>query len=110
MTTFHKVTKYIATGFAILLAVAIIGGIFGAVGLFCGFFSEGDITEDMTVYSVASHINNLNIEINAANLYIKKGEAFSVESNLKELSVEEKGDVLTVRETKSFTEIMKERL
>ena len=103
MTTAQKVIKYLAIAFAIFLTVTIIGGILSTVGLLGGFFAGDAVSEDMKTYSVTSEIRNLNIHINAADLSIKEGDAFSVESNLKHLKVEEKGDVLTVEETKKFS-------
>ena len=78
MTTFQKVIKYLAVAFAIFLIVAIIGGILGAIGLFGGFFTGDAVTEDMQTYSISTEIRELDIEINAADLYIKEGESFSV--------------------------------
>lgn len=102
MTTLQKVIKYLAIAFAIFLTVAIIGGILSAVGLFGGLFAGDAVSEDRKTYSVTNDIQNLDIRINAADLYIKEGDAFSVESNLKHLKVEEKGGVLTIEETKRF--------
>ncbi len=104
MTDFQKVVKYIAIAFAIALTVAIVGGIFNAIGLLGGLFSEdNEATDDIKTYSITSDINKLKIEINAADLYIKKGDEFSVESNLKKLKVKEKNGTLTLEEkSKNF--------
>ena len=102
MTPFQKIIKRVAFALAIFLAVAIIGGLLSAVGLFGGFFGNDAVTDDMKTYSISSVINNLNIRINAADLYIKKGDAFIVESNLKHLKVEENGGILTILETKKI--------
>ena len=102
MTTLQKVIKYLAIAFAIFLTVTIIGGILSAVGLFGGLFAWDTATEDMKTYTVESEIHNLKILINAADLYIKEADDFSVESNLKYLKVEEKGDALIIEETKKF--------
>lgn len=103
MTTLQKVIKYLAIAFAIFLTVTIIGGILSAVGLFGGLFAWDTATEDMKTYTVTTEIHNLKIQINAADLYIKEADAFSVESNLKYLKVEEKGDALIIEETKKFS-------
>ena len=103
MTTLQKVIKYLAIAFAIFLTVTIIGGILSAVGLFGGLFAWDTATEDMKTYTVSTEIHNLDILINAADLYIKEADAFSVESNLKYLKVEEKGDTLIIKETKKFS-------
>ena len=102
MTTVQKAIKYLAIALAISLTVMIIGGILGAVRLFGGFLTGNDVTGEMKIYTVTSGISNLNIRISAADLSIKEGAAFSVESNLKYLKVEEKGDLLIIEEAKKF--------
>ncbi len=102
MTNFQKTVKYIAMAFAIFLTVSIIGGILSIFGLFGGFFGGDAVTEDIKTYSVSSEIQSLEVKINAADFTIKQGESFSVESNLKHLTVEDKNGVLTIKETKKF--------
>ena len=102
MTNFQKTVKYIAMAFAIFLTVSIIGGILSMFGLFGGFFSGDAVTEDTKTYSVSSEIQSIEVKINAADFTIKQGESFSVESNLKYLTVEDKNGVLTIKETKKF--------
>lgn len=102
MTPLQKGIKYLAMAFAIFLAVAIIGGVLSVTGLFGGLFAGDAVSEDMKTYSVTSEIHDLNIRINAADLYIKEGDTFLVESNLKHLKVEDKNGILTIEETKSF--------
>ena len=102
MTNFQKTVKYIAMAFAIFLTVSIIGGILSMFGLFGGFFGGDAVTEDIKTYAVSSVIQSLEVKINAADFTIKQGESFSVESNLKHLTVEDKNGVLTIKETKKF--------
>ena len=102
MTTLQKIIKYLAFAFAVFLAISIIGGILGAVGLFGSLFDGEAIAEDAKTYSLSSQIQHLDIQINAADLYIKEADAFSVESNLQHLTVEEKGGVLILRDTQKF--------
>ena len=102
MTNFQKTVKYIAMGFAIFLTVSIIGGILCMFGLFGGFFGGDAVTDDVKSYTISSEINTLDVKINAADFQIKQGEAFSVESNLKHLTVEDENGVLTIKETKKF--------
>lgn len=102
MTDFQKIVKYIAMGFAALLAVSIIGGIIHAVGIFGGFVVNDATTEDMRTYSVSSPISSLYVDINAADITVKEGTAFSVESNLKYLTVEEKNGLLSIKEQKKL--------
>lgn len=102
MTTFQKAVKYLAMAFAIFLTVSIIGGILSMFGLFSGFFGSDAVTEDIKTYTVSSDIKSLEVKINAADFTIKQGDSFSVESNLKYLTVEDKNGVLTIRDTKKF--------
>lgn len=102
MTTFQKVIKYLAFIFAIFLTVSIIGGILSLFGLF-GVFIGGDaVHEDLKTYAVSADIQSLEVQINVADFTIKQSESFSVESNLKYLTVEDKNGVLIIKETKKF--------
>lgn len=53
---------------------------------------------DPVMYEVTSDIRSLDIQINAADVSIVHGSRFSVESNLKNLSVSETNGVLTIEE------------
>ena len=99
MTTLQKVIKYLAIAFALFLVITIIGGIIGAIGLFGGFFVSDAVSDDMTTYQITGEIRDLKIEINAASLCIKEGDAFSVESNLKNLVVDQKDEQLVIKDT-----------
>lgn len=102
MTKQQKIIKYLAIAFAIFLTVSIIGGILGAVGLLGGIFSGNAVLENANTYPVTTAIRDLDIHVNVADLYIKEGNAFSVESNLKHLKVEEKDGRLIIEETAHF--------
>ena len=103
MTTLQKAIKYLALAFAIFLTVTIIGGILSAVGLLGSLFSDddadwGDVIGETKTYTVTSEVSDLNIQIIAADFYIKDGSGFSVESNLKNLEVDEKNGCLTLKD------------
>lgn len=102
MTTFQKVIRYLAMALAIFLTVSIIGGILGAVGLFGGLFDDDAVLDDAKTYTVSGSITKLEVIINAADFTIKQAEAFSVESNLKHLTVKEENGVLKIKENKRF--------
>ena len=102
MSTQQKVIKYVAIALAVWLTVSIIGGILGALGIFNVFFGNDAVSDEMTVYSVSSDIRSLDIEINAADITVKEGDSFSVESNLKKLRVEEKNSCLSIVQTGKF--------
>lgn len=99
MTELQKVIKYLAIGLAVLLIVTVVGGALSAVGLIAGLFDGESATADFRSYSVTGEIHSLNIEIGAADLSIREGEAFSVESNLKHLRVKVEGGVLEIDES-----------
>ena len=103
MTIWQKVVKYVATAFAIFLIVTILGGLLKALGLI-SFVSEVDgITEELTGYTVSAYIDELEIEIAAAEFTVSTGEDFAVESNLKNLTVKENGNRLVIKERKHAT-------
>ncbi len=98
MNDLQKIIKYLAMALAALLAVGIIGGALSLFGLFGGFFGGDAVAKDVQTYALSSDIRRLDIEINAADFTIEQGDNFLVESNLKDLTVEEKGGALTIRE------------
>ena len=57
---------------------------------------ENVVLGDSLTYEITSDIHSLYIQINAADFKIELGDEFSVESNLKYLSVSEKDGVLTI--------------
>ncbi len=102
MTPFQKAVKYIAIALAVALIAAILGGILSVVGVI-GLLGESNaVTEKITAYPVSENVTQLNLQISAADLTVEVGERFSVESNLKDLTVSEKNGVLTVREKDTF--------
>ena len=58
--------------------------------------NENVVLDDSQTYEITSDIHSLYIQINAADFKIELGDEFSVESNLKYLSVSEKDGVLTI--------------
>ena len=103
MTALQKVIKYLAIAFAVFLVVSIVSGILSAVRLLGGFAPGDAVADEVKTYSVTNQIHDLNIRINAADLCIKEGETFLVESNLKHLKVQDKDGVLNVEETTKFS-------
>jgi hypothetical protein len=101
MTETQKIIKYCAIALAVVLIVAIIGGILQAVGLLRLIFSRGeDSVGEMKAYEVTGDVRNLKISVSAAVLEIRTGDAFAVESNYKKLSVECDGGDLTIKTAK----------
>lgn len=76
--------------FAIFLCVSIIGGIFSFFSSFSIFFVGKNSVGEMKTYTVNGEITELHINIAASSFVIRNGDDFRVESNLKNLTVEEK--------------------
>lgn len=98
MTTFQKTVKYIATALAIVLSVSIISGIMGIIALFTGISSADATADNLKTYSVSQNVKNIEIDVNAANISFKKGNTFSIESNLNKLDVSERNGTLKIKE------------
>jgi len=97
MTTWQKTVKYCALAFAILLAVGIISGIVkGIVSLVHG---DG-VLDEMQTHTIErmEEIKSLEIEVGAAELTVNVGDTFSLESNLKYLTVKTEQSTLCVLE------------
>ena len=104
MTDTQKLIKYVAIALAICLIITIFSGIAGALGIFTLIFDGNGTSDEMTEYTVEITPANLFLEINAANIIIKQGDSFKIESNLKHLKVEEDADdnALSVKEKSKF--------
>lgn len=101
MTTFQRIVKYCAIALAVALIAGIIGGICSAIGIAMGL-RGGSAAGEMRTYTVSGDVKRLDLEIGAAALQIVPGEGFSVESNLKKLTVKETGGTLKISEEKFF--------
>ncbi|MBQ9070647.1 MAG: DUF4097 family beta strand repeat protein [Clostridia bacterium] len=97
MTRTQRIIKYVALALAIIIIIGIIGAIVSAVALVFGIFGKA-VDEETTLYTVSDGITDIEIEIPAADFEIKTGAAFSIESNLKYLRVEEVGSTLKAKE------------
>lgn len=73
----------------------VIALVFGLL-LLASCAKENVVLSDSQTYEITSDIHSLAIQINAADFKIEHGDEFSVESNLKYLSVSEKDGVLTI--------------
>lgn len=102
MTTFQRIVKYCAVALAIALIVGIIGGICSGIGIAMGLAGGESAAGDMRTYEVSGNVENLDLEIGAAALRIETGDRFSVESNLKKLTVKESGGTLKISEEDFF--------
>lgn len=60
--------------------------------------TENAVLQESRIYSVESDIHSLDIRIGAADFTIKQADTFSVESNLKYLTVSEENGVLSIIE------------
>lgn len=108
MTPYQKAIKYAAMAFAIFLAVSIIGGIIGAVASIGLFFDGEDTVGEMRTYDVGEQITELEVGLNAAALSIEYGNS-GVESNVNDLTVEEKNGKLIISEPDRFVSVQAEK-
>lgn len=104
MTALQKVIKYLATAFAIFLSISIIGGILMGLTVVSYFLSGKGIEPagNMQTYSVEGEISSLSVDLSGAQLKIKTGDTFSVESNHEYISVNIDHGELSIRETKKL--------
>ncbi|MGN0178647.1 MAG: DUF4097 family beta strand repeat-containing protein [Monoglobaceae bacterium] len=102
MTAFQRIIKYLAMAFAIFLSISIISGICGALFSVASLF--GTNTEDGIVINqvIGSDFSSISLNLSAAELEIKTGDKFDVETNHKYLKCEEKDDILKISETRTL--------
>lgn len=66
--------------------------------LLCGVGCNKEVADDMKTYILSDSIFDMQIEIKGATVELRKGEEFYVESNLKNLTVDDEDGCLTVIE------------
>lgn len=102
MTAFQKIIKYLAIAFALFLSICIISGICGALFTVANLISPNTDDEIEINHTIGNDFTSISINLSAADLEIKTGESFGVETNHKYLKCEEKDDILKISETKSL--------
>ena len=102
MTETQKIIKYFALALAIFLIVAIIGGVFTSLSFISLVFTDNKTvtTSELSDYSINYDVDRLYIDLQAADLEIKNGADFSLQSNHEYLKVEDSSDSLSIKETK----------
>ncbi len=84
----------------LIAAIILIGGY--VLGMIGSFMFHPVTTKDMKTYTVTSEISGLCVNINAADITVKQGETFSVESNLKYVTVSDENGLLSIRDEKKL--------
>ena len=102
MTETQKIIKYFAMAFAIFLIIGIIGGILASLSFASYVFTDKEtvvVSSDLNDYSVKD-VDRLYLDLQAADLEIKSGSDFSLQSNHEYLKVDESSDSLRIEEIK----------
>lgn len=102
MTTVQRIIKYLAMAFAIFLSVSIIGSIAGALFSAAYFFGADDAAGEMREYYIEDDIDILKIDLSAADLQIKSGDEFKIETNHKYIAYTAESNELEIDETKKL--------
>lgn len=103
MTSAQKVIKYMAIAFAIFLIVTIISsvlGVFWGISTFLGIKKEYETSKlesNITTFE-NMEIDTLDIEIAYANLVIKTGDVFKIETNNKNIECKQINQKLQIKE------------
>lgn len=99
MTDVQKIIKYIAIAFAVYLIVMIFSAIIFGIACIGNIFGEEKTLDNMEELKVESkEFQSLEIDISAANLIIKNGETWKVETNNAYMEIKEASNKLTVKE------------
>ena len=101
MTTVQKIIKYLAIAFAIFLSISIIAGICSALFTIANLFGANTESEIVN-QSIGTDFTSISINLNAAELEIKTGDDFALQTNHKYLKCEEKDDILKISETRTL--------
>ena len=102
MMGWQKTIKYLAMAFAILLSVSIISGICGGIASLSFIFGHKTVSGELKTYPVNEDVEELIIDISAADLSIQTGDKFRIESNHKYLKVKESNGKLILSEEEKW--------
>ena len=101
MSAWQRGIKYAALALAALLCLTILGGILqGLASLFGG---QKEPVGEMKSYDMTQEIHSLDIDLSAAELTIRSGDRFEVESNLTSLSVVNQDGRVKIEEKSRWT-------
>lgn len=105
MTTAQKIIKYLALAFACFLILHIFAGILFAIYTVGSIFERATTKEtnidgmrEISEHISPDQISALKITVEFANLEIKAGETFKVETNCSDISLREKNGQLVIAE------------
>lgn len=102
MSSLHKTIKYIAIAFAAVIIFGIIQMVYSLGNSFSEFNSvkekETGSVEDVYDGKIKD-ISNIEIDIDYAELVVKKGKDLKVETNSSKLKIKEMRDTLSIRES-----------
>ena len=100
MTNIQKVIKYLAIAFAIFLIYNILSAIVFGISSITSIF-ENDYhhqEEKLTNVTTFNDINILNIDISTSKLTIKNGDSFKAETNNENITINQEGNKLYIKE------------
>ena len=98
MTSIQKIIKYAAIAFALFIIISIVVGIVESIGWLMP--ADDDITYGTSSFEPKGEPRDLEIDIYAADLTIKTGETFWVETNNDYINCKQNGDTLVIKEKK----------
>ena len=106
MKAWQRGIQYAAMALAVALCVAILGGIVSGLFFLSGVLGHhrsadadaGASLGEVRTYTPAGSITGLELELGAATLTIRTGDAFRLESNLTQLTVQESDGVWKIRQ------------
>ncbi len=107
MKNAQKIIKYLSIAFGIYLAINIIGWIIVGVTALIGINIFTTSQETIDYSETYEKIENLDLDINAAEFYIKTGKEFKIEaSNINEkCKIKLNGNTLKIEDTKNIWNI-----
>lgn len=99
MTQVQKIIKYLALAFAFFLIFSIIHGIMYGILSFTNILNtDNHVMEKLEELKVTEDASVLNVEVSSSNIIIKQGEALKVETNNKDIKIEESNNKLFITE------------
>lgn len=107
MNAMQRVIKYLAIALAIGIIFSIVSGVLGAISLVAGIASVGEEKVEAvdSAFGPFEGIENLSMEIGAADIYIRAGDELRAETDNPYIELTTRGATLVIREKSHFANL-----
>ncbi len=102
MNTAQRIVKYLALALAVIILIGIVGGGLKLAGLLVHMDRNEAPLKTPVTQTIGENVTALEMDLKGVELEVRKGAAFTVETDSSTISVRLRGNTLVVRENNSW--------